>query len=100
MAPVVCHAVLQLFKSDREVKGLRLKPNTAVLATVPSGPVVVCAIPSHPMLQLSKSDKEVKGMRLKLKQAAAKLEKAQALGTKLQELGVGLVADAQLWTVD
>jgi hypothetical protein len=32
---------------------------------------------------------------LRLKQAAARLEKAQALGSKLQELGAGLVADAQ-----
>ena len=45
--------------------------------------------------QLSKSEREAKGLRLKLKQAAAKLEKAQGLGSKLQELGVGLVADAQ-----
>lgn len=48
------------------------------------------------LLQLSKSEREVKALRLKLKQAAAKLEKAQALGSKLQELGAGLAADAQL----
>lgn len=47
------------------------------------------------LLQLSKSEREVKALRLKLKQATAKLEKAQALGVKLQELGAGLVADAQ-----
>lgn len=51
---------------------------------------VCCCLP-----QLSKSEREVKALRLKLKQAAAKLEKAQTLGTKLQELGVALVADAQ-----
>lgn len=45
--------------------------------------------------QLSKSEREVKALRLKLKQVAAKLEKAQTLGVKLQELGAGLVADAQ-----
>lgn len=45
--------------------------------------------------QLAKSEREVKALRLKLKQAATKLEKAQALGSKLQELGASLVADAQ-----
>jgi hypothetical protein len=46
-------------------------------------------------VQLLKSEREVKALRLKLKQSTAKLERAQALGSKLQELGAGLVADAQ-----
>jgi hypothetical protein len=36
----------------------------------------------------------VKALRAKLKQANGRLEKAQALGSKLQELGLGLMVDA------
>lgn len=71
---------------------------TPLAGLLPSLPqCVVCpdvgALPSA--TQLSKSEREVKALRLKLKQATAKLEKAQALGVKLQELGAGLIADAQ-----
>jgi hypothetical protein len=44
-------------------------------------------------VQVAKAEREAKGLRLRLKQTAARLEKAHALGGKLQELGAGLMAD-------
>lgn len=51
-------------------------------------------------VQLSKSDKEVKALRLKLKQANTKLDKFSALGSKLQEMGATLAAEAQPFPMD
>jgi hypothetical protein len=47
------------------------------------------------VLQLTKSEREVKMLRLKLKQASVKLDKCQAVGLKLQEMGSLLISEAQ-----
>lgn len=61
-------------------------------------PAACCCCCCHalPPPQLAKSERETKALRAKLKAATTRLDKAAALGARLQELGAGLVADVQL----